>query len=388
MPRDSHRKKLLDTLRSTHNDLVLARYLEIIQYAVELLDDSDESESSSGRSSIDSNISMRTVSSASASSIASLPSLTSETTIFSTAYSDISLSSDGPQLCDRVFTEFIDAIGALRDEVEKCRVLDVRPRLSRASQLHLLPEWANLSPERFRRKLRVDPQVFDKLIERIQDHPIFQNNSNNSQLPVAVQLALFLNGVGHYGNAATTEDVADWAGVSVGTVYNCYKRVMIAILQHHDDAIHFDPLDTEDQEERRRAKQWVEQRTCREWRGGFLCVDGTPFNLFQKPGWHGEGFFDKKSNYSLTAQVCSFLPIDFDTFTPIKRSLFCPIISALSTTLLVYLGAFMMLMCSGTRESPGSLVIFLAQQSGYGRTQRMLHRPGVLHHSSGHQGEA
>ena len=35
-----------------------------------------------------------------------------------------------------------------------------------------------------------------------------------------------------------------------------------------------------------------------------MCVDGTAFNLFQKPGWHGEGFFDRKSNYSLSNQVC------------------------------------------------------------------------------------
>jgi hypothetical protein len=114
-------------------------------------------------------------------------------TILSTAYSDISLSSDGPQLCSCIFTEFINAICALQDEVKKCRVLDIRPWLSHAPQLHLLPEWAILSPEKFRRKLRVDPQVFDKLTERIQleGHPIFYNNSNNPQLPVAVQLALF-----------------------------------------------------------------------------------------------------------------------------------------------------------------------------------------------------
>jgi hypothetical protein len=87
-------------------------------------------------------------------------------------------------------------------------------------------------------------------------------------------------------------------------VYNCFKRVMIAILRHHDDKIHFDPLDHEDKEEQKRLQQWVEGKTCWEWRGGFLCVDSTPFNLFQKPGWHGEGFFDKNSNYSLAAQVC------------------------------------------------------------------------------------
>ncbi|KAG2155201.1 uncharacterized protein EDB93DRAFT_1058463, partial [Suillus bovinus] len=139
----------------------------------------------------------------------------------------------------------------------------------------------------FRCKLHVDPPTFVHLVNIIINHPIFQNNSNNPQLPVPVQLVIFLNSAGHYGNAATTEDIAEWAGVSTGTVYNCHRRVMITLLQHHDA----------------RAKQWVEDRTCPEWRGGFLSVDGTPINLFQKPGWHREGFFDHKSNYSLSAQV-------------------------------------------------------------------------------------
>ncbi|KAG2050542.1 hypothetical protein BDR06DRAFT_862570, partial [Suillus hirtellus] len=39
---------------------------------------------------------------------------------------------------------------------------------------------------------------------------------------------------------------------------------------------------------------------------GFLCVDGTPSPLHEKPSWHGEGFFDKNSDYSLTAQVVIF----------------------------------------------------------------------------------
>ena len=199
--------------------------------------------------------------------------------------------------------EFCCAIEALHDEVEKTRMLCRPPRSSRAPQLHLLEEWSLDHPEKFRRKLRVDCDVFVELVNRISDHPIFYNASNNPQLPVPIQLAIFLNGIGHYGNAATSEDVAEWAGVSTGTVYNCYRRVMIAILQHHDDVIHFDPLNSSDQAEREKAKRWVEERTCREWRGGFMCVDGTPFKLFQKPGWHGEGFFDRKSNYSLSAQV-------------------------------------------------------------------------------------
>jgi hypothetical protein len=101
-----------------------------------------------------------------------------------------------------------------------------------------------------------------------------------------------------------TQDLAEWVGVLIGMVYNCFKQVMIAILRNYDNKIHFDPLDHKDQEEQKRSQQCVEGKTCQEWCGGFLCVDGTPFNLFQKPGWHGEGFFDKNLNYSLVAQVC------------------------------------------------------------------------------------
>jgi hypothetical protein len=119
--------------------------------------------------------------------------------------------------------EFIDAVCAKHDEVEISRVLDARPKLSHAPQLHLLPEWGMHAPDRFCQKLHVSPAIFNKLVECIQPHGIFYNNSNNPQLPVPIQLVIFLNGIGHYGNTAMTQDLAEWAGVSVGTVYNCFK---------------------------------------------------------------------------------------------------------------------------------------------------------------------
>ena len=107
---------------------------------------------------------------------------------------------------------------------------------------------------------------------------------------------IFLNGAGHYGNVATMEDLAEWAGVSVGTVYNCIQWVMTAILPLHDEYIYFHPLEEEDQWEWKCAKQWVEaQCGIPKWQNGFLCISGSPFNLFQKPGWHDEGFYDCKS---------------------------------------------------------------------------------------------
>jgi hypothetical protein len=58
------------------------------------------------------------------------------------------------------------------------------------------------------KKLCIDPEVFDCIVEKIQSNPIFSNRSNNLQLPVSIQLAIFLNWAGHYGNAISTEDVA------------------------------------------------------------------------------------------------------------------------------------------------------------------------------------
>ncbi|KAG2065103.1 hypothetical protein BDR04DRAFT_969908, partial [Suillus decipiens] len=97
----------------------------------------------------------------------------------------------------------------LHDEVEKCQVLAVHECLSHAPQLHLLEEWALFSTDKFQCKLCIDADIFAELMNLIQGHPIFHNNSNNPQLPIAVQLTVFLNGISHYGNAATTKDISD-----------------------------------------------------------------------------------------------------------------------------------------------------------------------------------
>lgn len=293
MPHMSTRQLLLSELEDVQLNLKVAHFLELALRALDEIDESDSDDSSQS----DMSISLTTNSESSDLSMSSDSSLSDS--LFS-----IFLSSDtGLLTASHEFIEFSNAITALHDEVSKSHTLVSRPRASCAPQLHLLEEWALTHPEKFRRKLQVDPEVFVEIVNRISNHPIFYNNSNNPQLPVPVQLAIFLNGIGHYGNAATPDNIAEWAGVSIGTIYNCYHRVMIAILHHHDTLMFFDPLDPVDQADKERAKCWVEAQTCKEWRGGFLCVDGTPFNVFQKPGWHGEGFFDRKSNYSLSAQV-------------------------------------------------------------------------------------
>jgi hypothetical protein len=57
------------------------------------------------------------------------------------------------------------------------------------------------------------------------------------------------------------------------------------------------------EEEKEHAKEYVEKVTCPEWWNGFLLADGTKFVLFQKPGLHGEAWFDKNKDYSIDCQV-------------------------------------------------------------------------------------
>lgn len=170
----------------------------------------------------------------------------------------------------------------------------------KASQLHLLDHFAEFRPHLFRQKVRVDPEIFDCILERISDHPIFKSKSNNPQLPVAVQLAIFLYRAGHYGNAASAEDVSQWAGVSVGSVVNCTDRTMIAILDQHDDFVSVPTAHSLDAE---LARRFVEAKSCEAWRGGIFAADGTSINLFQKPALYGETYYDRKSRYSLNCQV-------------------------------------------------------------------------------------
>jgi len=211
-------------------------------------------------------------------------------------------SSDSFHDQDLRYSRLLDAIQALRDETKHARVLNqLQERPLCAPQLYLLEHFAEFRPHLFCKKLRVDPAVFNCILDHISDHPIFQSRSNNLQLPVAVQLAIFLNRAGHYGNAISPEDIGQWAGVSVGSVINCTHRVMVAILDQHDEFIGIPCTASEDAEE---ARKFVEERTCHGWRGGIFAADGTSINLHEKPSIYGETFYDWKSRYSLNCQVC------------------------------------------------------------------------------------
>ena len=110
----------------------------------------------------------------------------------------------------------------LHDETEQAQFLNcLEVPLLHAPQVHLLEHFAVFQPLLFHKKLCVEPAIFDCIIDKIHKNVTFHSGSNNLQLPISIQLAIFLNHAGHYGNVISPEDVAQWAGVSVGSVVNC-----------------------------------------------------------------------------------------------------------------------------------------------------------------------
>ncbi|KIK93879.1 hypothetical protein PAXRUDRAFT_144044, partial [Paxillus rubicundulus Ve08.2h10] len=136
--------------------------------------------------------------------------------------------------------------------------------------------------------LQIIAPIFDDILDQISDHPIFFNQSHNCQLLIAIQLAIFLNHAGHYGNEISPEYVAQWAGVSVGSVINCTNCVIVAILDQHDTFVQFPVLDSEDV---KIACAYTQEHSCPEWCNGILAADGSAFCLHAKPTLHSETFY-------------------------------------------------------------------------------------------------
>ena len=154
--------------------------------------------------------------------------------------------------------------------------------------------------KRFQHMLRVSPYVFQVIVELIKDHPVFHNNSNNTQAPVDFQLAVTLFRMGRFGNAASLEDIAREAGCAEGTVELYTDRCFEAIMSLHDVFVR--PLTDEEKE---REKEWMDREVGFKglWRDGWIMYDGTIIVLYSRPGLDGDAYYTRKCNYGLNLQV-------------------------------------------------------------------------------------
>lgn len=207
-------------------------------------------------------------------------------------------SEDEDLLSPPMFQELLESYASLL----LSRYLNKRMEIKKTPVLLdlLLDEWKQTRPEIFRSYMRMTPACFDHLVETIHSHPVFHNHSSNEQMPVEWQVAITLYRFGHYSNAASIMKTGLWAGVGYGTV----KLVTFCVMQACcDKTFRQSALRWPDAEAKERAKEWVEKNSCPAWQNGYLMIDGTLFPFYVRPSHFGNTWFDRKSNYSMNAQV-------------------------------------------------------------------------------------
>ena len=87
----------------------------------------------------------------------------------------------------------------------------------------------------FKQIVRMDKQSFVRIVQMIEGHAVFANNSRNEQAPCWIQTMVVLGRVGCDGNGASIGRNARHGGVSYGTVCMYTTRVFSAILSFHPE---------------------------------------------------------------------------------------------------------------------------------------------------------
>lgn len=179
------------------------------------------------------------------------------------------------------------------EEVEATRYLEPRDEVPKSSDWYLLI-FPLLQNTRFRIFTRMDRMSFELVLRKVQQDPVFQNQSNTPQAPVREQLALALYKLGHSGSASGFRLTASAFGVSEGHVYKCTKRVIVALARIYKTYIRWP-------NERERMQESIFNDEKAGLIGAIGSVDGTDIVLAEKPcgEFNPETFFSRKKRYAI-----------------------------------------------------------------------------------------
>ena len=151
-------------------------------------------------------------------------------------------------------------------------------------KLHLLPQLS------FQQLFRTTLPSFMKLVEMIEAHTVFQNNSENPQRDPTIQLSIALCPFGSNGNGAAIHRLENLFTVGYGTI-NLYTTRVITALLHFRRTL----LTWPNSEERLETSQVMHQEG---FSGCIGFIDGTTIPLSQKPARDGNHYFDRKKRSS------------------------------------------------------------------------------------------
>jgi hypothetical protein len=107
--------------------------------------------------------------------------------------------------------------------------------------IHLL--W--LTEDEFIQKYRMSRESFCRIVDLIQDHPVFKSRPRHGrkQARVAHQLMVFLKFIGTEGSGASNANQRSTFAIGYGTSEKYRRRVTKALLHHRADFIKWPDLD-------------------------------------------------------------------------------------------------------------------------------------------------
>ena len=148
----------------------------------------------------------------------------------------------------------------------------------------------NLDEVRFHDEFRMTKASFSLICALIENHAVFRNSFNNTQVSVQKQLAVAVFRFGNDGNAASIGKTARKFGISEGSVELSTRRVIKALVSIEPEYLKWPNAG---------ERQIISNRIFRA--SGFAnCVgyvDGTLVKLAAKPVDVGADYFDRKSSY-------------------------------------------------------------------------------------------
>ena len=182
----------------------------------------------------------------------------------------------------------------LENLVENCRYLD--PKVPVPKQEGFFDMFWNFSDVDFVKIVRMTKETFSYIVGKIQNHSVFQTPTFNKQVPVWQQLAVALNRFGCEGNGAGVVSIAILTGISRGAVVKYTERVITAILSLKEQFLYWPNPDEREIISNRFATRYGLPGTVG-------IIDGTYVNLFQRPGWEGSVYFNRKCRYAMNVQL-------------------------------------------------------------------------------------
>lgn len=154
-----------------------------------------------------------------------------------------------------------------------------------------------LSDPEFKQKYRMDRESFQKVLNKIEDHSVFQNIKGRKQCPVEQQLMVFLKFIGTEGDGASNSGQRNTFCIGYGTATTYQSRVVEALLSLRDEFISWPDAD----ERLGIAKAFHEMADFPRCVG---IVDGTLFPLaFAPQTKDAPDYSGRKFQYSLSVLI-------------------------------------------------------------------------------------